>query len=103
MLLNASSMRKRDHKELERYVRHIANEMGLRDWDTLIRDMVPILATLARKPANARQALYDAFLNGIERQMEYGIDAVAEAIAPRPTSDRVAVSRSPLDDLSTAS
>lgn len=30
-------MRKRDRKELTRYVRHIADEMGLRDWGFTIR------------------------------------------------------------------
>ncbi len=131
-------MRKRDHKELGRYVRAIADLMELRDWtiqvdirqpDTPDRadgaewgaSCRPIagrkLATVTLHPCvrddsredlrqtvvhelihchffgvwdTARQDLlgplaqqtYDVLIAGLERNMEYGVDALADALAP---------------------
>jgi hypothetical protein len=133
-------MRKRDRKELGRYVRAIADEMSLRDWtfDVELGDAdegkdarpdgsrwgascAPVpgrkfaTITLApgqreEDPAELRQTVvhelthchffglwdtvrndtllplgqqtYDMFIANIERHMEYGVDAMADALAP---------------------
>lgn len=131
-------MRKRDRRELDRYVRWVANEIGLRDWTLEVvidqpavddgRDAskwgascAPVVgrkyATLTFAPWHRRetreslretvvhelvhchlfgvwdtcrsdtlthlgQATYDVFISSVERHMEYGVDAIAEALAP---------------------
>lgn len=130
-------MRKRDRRELLRYVRFVANEIGLRDWTFNVvisepdsddnRDSSnwgascePVpgrkLATLTFSPdrrhddprdlratvahelvhchffgvwdtcrrdvlAHLGQATYDVWIAGVERHMEYGVDAMADALA----------------------
>lgn len=134
-------MKKRDRRELERYIRGIADAMGLRDWtlalavETVGRSNAPnrtegewgatSQSTPGRKhalitlPKDARaldreelrqtvvhelvhchfaclwdtlrldlghiltEKVYWVWIAGVERAMEYGVDAVADAIAPR--------------------
>lgn len=135
-------MRQRDHRELERYVRAVADEMGLRDWTlqvttapTISRaknasgghewgatcspvpgrkyadlefadarrddDVYELRQTVVHELAHCHffgvwdtirrdtldlidaQETYDTLIAGIERHMEYGVDALADAIAPR--------------------
>ncbi len=135
-------MTKRDRRELGRYVRAIADEMGLRDWtlkvditkkikraaktpdgqewgatcrpvpgrkfatltfatdrrdddldelrQTVVHELVHchfygVWDTIRRDTVNLidAQETYDTLIRSIERQMEYGVDAVADAIAPR--------------------
>lgn len=133
-------MTKRDRKELGRYVRAIADEMGLRDWTFELKtgdasegqaerpdgsrwgaSCAPVpgrkfaTITLApwqrdEDPGELRQtvvhelthchffglwdtlrndtvgplgqATYDMFIANVERHMEYGVDAMADALAP---------------------
>ena len=135
-------MKARDRRELERYVRWVANEMGLRDWTlqvavakkikrspktpdgqewgatccptpgrkfalitfaaerrdddledlrvTVVHELVHchfygVWDTIRRDTLDLidAQETYDTLIKGVERHMEYGVDAVAEAIAPR--------------------
>lgn len=132
-------MRKRDRKALAHYVRHIADEMGLRDWsfnvvveqpdtpenpdghqwgascapipgrkgatltfapwtrdctreelrETVVHELTHchffgLWDTLRRDTLQELgQSAYNLLIAGCERHMEYGVDAVAEAIAPR--------------------
>ena len=132
-------MTKRDHKELRRYVRAVADLMELRDWTVQVdvgrpnspdhadglewgASCAPVtgrkFATLTFGPQlrhvlveELRQTVvhelvhchtfgmwdsvrhdllvplgqqtYDVFIAGFERQMENGVDALADAIAPR--------------------
>jgi hypothetical protein len=135
-------VRKRDRKELGRYVRCVADDMGLRDWtlkvdttgkikrskkgadgeewgatcapipgrkyatitfaddrrdddlddlrQTVVHELVHchfygLWDTLRRDTLDLidSQQTYDTLIAGVERHMEYGVDAVAEAIAPR--------------------
>ena len=131
-------MRKRDRKELGRYVRWIADEMGLRDWTLRIDiaqpeapngadgmewgascapipgrkaatitfapwqrnvDLEQLRETVVHELTHCHffglwdtvrrdilhplgQTTYDVFVAGLERHMEYGVDAMAEALAP---------------------
>lgn len=136
-------MKKRDRRELERYVRGIANEMGLRDWTFTVEVVKQVGRTWNKnkpqdgeewcatcKPVIGRkyaeltfasylrnaprddlrhtvvhelvhchfyglwdmlrrdtlmqmeQEVYDMWVVGVERHMEYGVDAMADVIAP---------------------
>lgn len=129
-------MKKKDRKALSRYIRWIADEMGLRDWhfevyfekpklkdqddaiciasckptvgrkiaelviDPMIRkaDSEDIRQTIVHELVHCHffgmwdsirrdllsqmsQDSYDLFTSNVERHMEYGVDAVADAIA----------------------
>jgi hypothetical protein len=133
-------MKARDRKEFERYVRYIADQMGLRDWtlkidigpcdakhtegfewgascspvpgrkqatlkfaserftedtrdelrQTVVHELVHchfygVWDTVRQDALNliAEQDAYDVLIAGVRRHMEYGVDAVADAIAPR--------------------
>lgn len=133
-------MKARDRRELERYVRWVANEIGLRDWtlqvavtkkikrspktpdgqewgatcrptpgrkfalitfaaerrdddldelrQTVVHELVHchfygVWDTIRRDTLDLidAQETYDTLIKGVERHMEYGVDAVADAIA----------------------
>lgn len=135
-------MDKRDCRELKKYVRWVANEIGLRDWTFLVtvgevthatRNAPPddavwcakcgpvpgrkyaeitfdsgirtwpledirhtvthelthchfygLWDTVRRDTINMlKQKVYDVWISGIERHMEYGVDAMADVIAPQ--------------------
>jgi hypothetical protein len=135
-------MKKRDRRELERYIRYVADEMGLRDWtltvntlkrlkranrtpdgnewgaicapvpgrkcatltftdarrddslddlrQTVVHELVHchfygLWDTICRDTLDLidEQQTYDTLIASVERHMEYGVDAVADAIAPR--------------------
>jgi len=132
-------MKARDISELERYIRWIANEMGLRDWtfhvviaqptakgsddgsghewgamctpipgrkhatltfhperrddelaelrQTVVHELVHChffgLWDTCRRDLPLDEEAYEMWIEGVRRHMEYGVDAVADAIAPR--------------------
>jgi hypothetical protein len=127
-------MRKRDREELGRYIRHVADEMGLRDWSIgLVKRELPadqgeqanVEVVYGRKlakitlretfrsehPEDQRQIIVHElvhchfepavgqvrcdledhlsrqadrlFWEAFKRNIEYAVDALAEAIAPR--------------------